>query len=264
MKLDYKTIKLEYPEKKILLVTLNRPAFSNAFNSEMAEEIHNLFEQLNNERSNVRVVVLTGQGSKAFSAGGDLKERNGMTNESWFKQHLIFEKMIRSVINCKVPTIGAINGAAYGGGCELASALDFVYCAKKATFAQTETKIGIIPGIGGTQNLTNAVGKRRAKEIIFSARPFSASEARDWGLVNAIFKSKILLEETLKCALAISQNAPIAIKAAKAAINKGSDMTLENGMKYELSQYNKTVTTKDRAEGVLAFNEKRKPNFKGS
>ena len=136
--------------------------------------------------------MLTGRGDKAFCAGGDLKERKGMSDARWQQQHLVFERMIRAVIDCPVPLIGAINGAAYGGGCELVAALDFVYAVEHARFAQTETRIGIIPGIGGTQNLARAIGERRAKEFIFSGKSFTATQAAQWGLVNDVFPTCLL------------------------------------------------------------------------
>ena len=187
--LDFQTLEISNPGDHLLLVTLNRPEVSNAFNTQMALDLMALFEGLALEPERARVVILTGAGERAFCAGGDLKERNGMTDEAWQRQHLIFERMIRAVIDCPLPTIGAINGAAYGGGCELAAALDFIYAAEHARFAQTETRIGIIPGAGGTQTLARAVGERRAKELILAAKPFSAQQAREWGLVNEVFTS---------------------------------------------------------------------------
>ena len=263
MKQSFKTIKVSSINTKAVLVTLNRPESSNAFNTLMANEINDFFENLATQNTSCRAVIITGSGEKAFSAGGDLKERLGMTTKAWETQHIVFEKMIRSILSCRVPVIGAINGAAYGGGCELVAAFDFAYASEKAVFAQTETKIGIIPGIGGTQNLARAVGERRAKELIFSAKPFSAKQALEWGLVNAIFPSKHLLRETIKICSLITKNAPIAIKEAKNAIHNGLHLSLAQGMELELICYNKTITTADRIEGVLAFNEKRHPEFKG-
>ena len=124
---------------------------------------------------------MTGAGDKAFCAGGDLKERQGMTDETWQAQHLLFERMIRAFIGCPVPVIGAINGAAYAGGCELALCCDFLYAAETARFALTEVTLGIMPGAGGTQNLPRAVGERRAKEIILTGRPFSAQRGLSTG-----------------------------------------------------------------------------------
>ena len=186
-----------------------------------------------------------------------------MSNADWCSQHLVYERMIRAVIYCPVPTIAAVNGAAYGGGCELAAAVDFVYAAENARFAMTETSLGIIPGAGGTQNLARALGERRAKELIMSARPFSAREAQRWGLVNEVFSSDQLLHEALQTALAIAANAPLAVRQARQAIHRGLQMSLADGLAFEIEAYNRTVPTSDRYEGVKAFIEKRTPDFKG-
>ncbi len=263
MTLQFETIQVTSDACQIILITLNRPANSNAFNTQMALEIIEFFETLPTTHELCRVIVITGAGNRAFSAGGDLKERLGMTVESWNSQHQIFEKMIQSIINCQIPIIGAINGAAYGGGCELVAAFDFAYASETATFAQTETKIGIIPGIGGTQTLSRAVGEKRAKELIFSGEPFSARQALKWGLINKIFPRTKLLSETLRIASTISDNAPLAVKQAKKAIHDGLQMSITHGMELELKCYNETIPTADRVEGIQAFNEKRKPIFRG-
>src|SRR5436305_2842033 len=143
----------------------------------MGLDLVELFEALSTDLEDLRIVIVTGSGSKAFCAGGDLKQRNGMTDEAWRSQHLIFERMVRAIMGCPIPLIAAVNGAAYGGGCELAAASDFVYASTNARFALTEVTLGIMPGAGGTQNLPRAVGERRAKELILTGLPFSAEEA---------------------------------------------------------------------------------------
>ncbi len=251
------------PETHVTLVTLNRPEVANAFNTEMASELVAFFEEIAISGDDTRCIVVTGAGARAFCAGGDLKERNGMTDDAWVKQHLIYERMIRAVVGCPIPTIGAINGAAFAGGCELCAALDFAYCAPNARFAMTEVTLGIIPGAGGTQNLSRAMGERRAKELILSGKTFDASEAHSWGLVNAIFPQEKLLSEALSMAKTIAGNAPIAVRQAKQAIHRGMQMSLSDGLAFEIEAYNRTVPTEDRLEGVRAFNEKRKPDFRG-
>ena len=257
------TILIEKPEKHVLQCTLNRPEAANAFNSLMAEELFLFFESFSLDQNNTRVIILTGSGKRSFCAGGDLKERNDMTSDQWFKQHKLYERMVRSIINCPLPIIGAVNGVAFGGGCELVSAVDFAYAADHAIFAQTETKLGIIPGAGGTQNLPRAIGKQRALELILTGKTFSAVEAKEWGLINELFSSDNLLTEVTKVANLIALNAPIAVKKAKRAINYGLEMSLSDGLSFEIEAYNKTVPTSDRTEGILAFNEKRSPKFKG-
>ncbi len=251
------------PRPHVLLATLNRPASANAFNTQMARDLVNVFEDLALDAGDTRCVVLTGAGEKVFCAGADLKERDGMTDEAWVLQHVVYERMVRAVINCPVPVIAAVNGAAYAGGCEIACATDFIYASDNARFAQTETRIGIMPGAGGTQTLSRAIGERRAKEVILSAKPFSAAQALEWGLVNAIFPVATLLDEALNIAEVIAQNAPVAVRQAKQAIFRGAQMSLADGLAFEIEAYNRTINTEDRREGVRAFNEKREPQFVG-
>lgn len=258
------TLVLEIVSEHVLLITLNRPEVSNAFNTEMAWDLVNVFESLATDPEDIRVAVVTGAGEKAFCAGGDLKERNGMSDAQWFAQHRVYERMVRAIVACPTPTIGAINGAAFGGGCELAAAMDFIYVSETAKFAQTEVRIGIIPGAGGTQTLARSVGEKRAKELILSGKVFTADDAFRWGLANKVCSPALLLEETLTTATQIARNAPIAVHQAKQSIHKGLQMSLSDGLAFEIEAYNRTVTTQDRREGVLAFNEKRSPEFKGS
>src|ERR1700739_1254245 len=205
----YETISAADQGGGLTLLTLNRPTVANAMNTQMGRDLLAFFDAINADPLPHRCIVLIGAGDKAFCAGGDLKERQGMSDETWQAQHLLFERMIRGFISCPVPVIGAINGAAYAGGCELALSCDFLYAAETARFALTEVKLGIMPGAGGTQNLPRAVGERRAKEIILTGRPFSAKEAQDWGMVNRLCALDHLLDETLETARRIADNAPI-------------------------------------------------------
>ncbi|MFT4726916.1 MAG: enoyl-CoA hydratase [Granulosicoccus sp.] len=257
------TLHIESIDEHVQLITLNRPEASNAFNTKMAWDLISVFEDYATTLSDTRVVVLTGSGSKSFCAGGDLKERKGMSDQQWQAQHLVYERMIRAIIGCPLPTIGAINGAAYGGGCELAAALDFIYVSDNARFAQTEVRIGIIPGAGGTQTLARAIGEKRTKEVILTGQVFSAEDALNWGLANKVYPHNELLEAALSTAKVIASNAPIAVKQAKQSIHKGIQMSLSDGLAFEIEAYNRTVPTEDRREGVLAFNQKRKPIFRG-
>lgn len=186
-----------------------------------------------------------------------------MTDEAWQAQHAIFERMMRAVVACPLPLIAAVNGAAYGGGCELAAAVDFVYAAETARFALTEVTLGIMPGAGGTQNLPRAVGMRRAKEIILTGQAFTAAQGAQWGLVNRVVPLADLMEATLATARRIADNAPIAVRQAKQSVHRGMQMSLWDGMAFEIEAYNRMVPTEDRREGINAFNEKRKPVFRG-
>ena len=260
---DLQTIAGATPAPGVLLLTLNRPEVANALNTQMGRDLHSLFLGLILDPGELRCVVVTGAGEKAFCAGGDLKERNGMSDETWRRQHAIFEQAFYAVMDCPVPVIAAVNGSAFGGGCELALACDFVFAAEHARFGLPETSLGIIPGAGGTQTLARAVGVRRAKELILSATPFSAQDALEWGLANRVVRDDALLPAALDCAGRIAANAPIAVRQAKRAIGVGIETDLKTGLAIEIEAYNRTATTEDRREGVAAFNEKRRPNFVG-
>ena len=263
MRDSYDTILLERPEADVLLIRLNRPEVSNAVNTEMGRELLEVFEALVEDRALFRAVVLTGAGDKAFCAGGDLKQRRGMTDAEWQAQHHVFERKTRALIDCPVPVIAAVNGAAFGGGCELALACDFIYASRLARFALPEVTLGIMPGAGGTQNLPRAVGERRAKELLLTGRPWSADEALRWGMVNRLCEPAQLVPEAVATAKIIAENAPISIRQAKRSMHHGLSLSLADGMLFEIEAYNRMVPTEDRREGVTAFNEKRKPRFKG-
>jgi len=263
MRMDYETYKLERTDDHILIVTMNRPEVANAKNTAMGLEHKEIFENLYTDTEGVRVVILTGAGDKAFCAGGDLKERKGMTDAQWRYQHAVFEQSVMAVRNCPVPVIAAVNGAAYGGGCETALNVDFAYASRTARFALTEVTLGIMPGAMGTQNLPVAVGERRAKEIIWTGKPFTAEQAYEWGLVNKVCEPETLMDETLETARAIAANAPQSIMRSKRSISVANQVDRATGYQFELEAYNRLVGTKDRHEGVLAFNEKRKADFTG-
>jgi enoyl-CoA hydratase/carnithine racemase len=259
----FETLTLEPVDEHVMIVRLNRPDASNALNTQMGRDLVRFFEDVTLDPGGLRCIVLTGTGEKAFCAGGDLKERRGMTDEAWTRQHVIFERMTRALIDCPVPIIGAINGAAYGGGCEIAGCCDFLYAADTARFALTEVTLGIMPGGGGTQTLPRAVGERRAKELILTGKPFTPAQARDWGFVNEVFLPPDLMREALATASRIARNAPISVRQAKLSIHRGLQSSLRDGLALEIEAYNRMVPTEDRREGVLAFNEKRPPSFKG-
>lgn len=260
----FRTLALSQPLPGVGVITMNRPEVANALNTAMMEDLRDCFAAYYVEFDSApRCLVLTGAGDKAFCAGGDLKERNGMTDANWRRQHAIIEQMVRAILDCPIPVIAAVNGAAYAGGCELALACDFIYAAEQARFAQTEVQIGIIPGAMGTQNLPRAIGLRRAKEAILTARPFTATEGYEWGLVNRLFTSDRLLPEALATAARIAELAPVAVRQAKRAVDKAADLDRANGYAFEIEAYNRTVGTEDRQEGIRAFNEKRKAVFQG-
>jgi enoyl-CoA hydratase/carnithine racemase len=258
----YDTLLAEDRPNHILLVTFSRPEVANAFNTRAAVELCDVFHRIGAEQR-YRCVVLTGAGDRAFCAGADLKERNTLGDGEWRAQHETFERMFASVRDCPLPVLAAVNGAAYAGGLELVLLCDFAYASRLAKFALTEVSLGIMPGGGGTQTLARAVGERRAKELILAARPFSAEEALSWGIVNRICDAGKLLEETLETAARVATLAPLSVREAKRAIREGLHMELASAMRVEIDAYNRLVATEDRKEGIRAFNEKRKPSFKG-
>ncbi len=260
--MKYQTLAVD-PQGAVLSVKLNRPEVLNAINTQMGHDLLDLWTRLTVDPGDTRCVVLTGSGDRAFCAGGDLKERDGMTQATWQAQHELFERAFVALMELPTPVIAAVNGHAYGGGLETALACDFIYAARGARFALSEVSLGIMPGGGGTQNLPRAVGERRAKELILTAKAFTAEEAAAWGLVNRVFEPAALLKEAMDTAKSIADNAPLSIRQAKKSIHYGLQTDLLTGYRLEIEAYNRLVDTEDRREGVRAFNEKRKPVFKG-
>ena len=260
---EYETLSLAHDSAQVLVLKLNRPDVLNAINTRMGRETLDVWTRLVAEPGDLRCVVLTGAGDRAFCAGGDLKERDRMTDAEWRAQHEIFERSFMALMECPIPVIAAVNGHAYGGGLETALGCDFIYADRTARFALSETRLGIMPGGGGTQNLARAVGERRAKELILTARTFSAEEGHAWGLVNRLCEPGRTLADAIDTGRAIAENAPLSVRQAKKSIHYGLQTDLLTGYRFEIEAYNRLVTTEDRIEGVQAFNQKRKPVFRG-
>jgi methylglutaconyl-CoA hydratase len=246
----------------IVVITLNRPNAANALSIKMLEELKNVIDTCKFDPS-VRCLVLTGAGEKAFCAGADLKERAGMEPQMVRKTVSLIRECINNLESLPQPVIAAVNGAAFGGGTELALACDIRVASENAKFGLTETSLGIIPGAGGTQRLPRLVGKGRANELIFTARRIDAQEAKDIGLVEYVVRPESLVEKAIEIASQIVRNAPIAVRQAKFAIEKGMDVDLTTGLAIEQNAYEITIPTKDRLEGLQAFKEKRPPVYKG-
>jgi len=260
---NYETMRVSEPVPHVMLIELHRPEVRNALNTQMGRELREIFVPLQFTPGDLRCIVITGTGDKAFCSGGDLKQRHGMSDGDWRLQHAIFEEAYYAVMDCPVPVIAAVNGVAYAGGCELALACDFIYAAQGVRFALTEVAIGIMPGGGGTQNLSRAVGERRAKELIMSGKPFTAEQAFAWGMVNEVFPLADLMPQVMATATRLADNAPISVRQAKKSIHQGLQMDLKSGLYFEVQAYDRLISTEDRIEGIRAFNEKRKPVFKG-
>ncbi len=259
----YETILVEKRDNGLMIVTLNRPEVHNAMNTAMMRELGDVFAPLVQRPGDVRCIILTGAGEKAFCSGGDLKQRNDMTDEQWFDQHLDGQRAIFAMADCPVPIVCAVNGVAYAGGLEMTLNCDFTYCAPHATFAITEVSRGIMPGAGGVSVLPNVIGERRAKEMVLTARPIDARKALEWGLVNRICAEGKLMEEVIEAGEKICANAPLSVKQAKKAMNVALDVDRKTSHKFALEAYHRLILSEDRIEGMRAFNEKRPPVFKG-
>jgi enoyl-CoA hydratase/carnithine racemase len=255
------TILIDEPTAHIARITLNRPDAANSLNTAMGEELLEAWTALAG-REDLRCVILAAAG-RHFCAGADLKERNGMTDAAWAAQHKVFEAMARAQLSVPVPIIGAVNGAAMGGGCEMTLACDFAYASETARFGLPEVGLGIMPGLGGTQLLRRCAGERRAVELLTTGRHFTAAQALEYGVVGGVTAPEALMDKVLAVAGEVAAKAPLSVRALKHVVREGANMDLAAAMEMELSAYNRLFKTADRREGVASFNEKRTPRFEG-
>jgi len=246
-------------EGSIGIVQLNRPSALNALSFELMAELVKALEELDGDQT-VRVVILTGS-ERAFAAGADLKEMSqaGPVDLILGRRFELWDR-IRKIAK---PIIAAVSGYCLGGGNELAMSCDLIIAAENATFGQPEVNVGIMPGAGGTQRLIRAVGKYKAMEMILTGKPITAQEAYRVGLVNRVVPTESLMDEAKKIANEIASKPPISVRAAKEAILKAQDTALEVGLDFERKSFYMLFATEDGKEGMKAFLEKRKPNFKG-
>ena len=249
-------------ENGIVTLTLNRPEVMNSLNFPLLHALKEQIDQLRFQRD-VRVVIMTAAGEKAFCAGADLKERATLPPEKVREYIFTIRNLFTSIEELNKPVIAAVNGIALGGGTELSLACDIRIAASNATMGLTETRLAIIPGAGGTQRLPRLVGRGKAKELIFTGQRISAEEALKIGLVNKVCDQKDLLDECKKMAAMICEAGPVAIEQAKYAINRGLETDIHTGLAIESNAYWVCIPTKDRLEGLAAFKEKRKPNYIG-
>ena len=246
-------------EDGIAVVTLNRPDVLNALNQATMDELVSALEGFEREGS-VRCIVLTGAG-RAFAAGADIKEMAGASAPEMLAGYRFQQwERIRKVTT---PLIAAVNGFALGGGCELAMLCDMIVAAETAQFGQPEINLGIMPGAGGTQRLTRAIGKARAMEMVLTGRPISARQAEACGLVSRVVPAETVLDEAKRLAKEIAAKGAVAVRLAKEAVLKAFDTHLEGGLDYERKCFYLLFATEDRSEGIAAFLEKRRPAFKG-
>ena len=244
-------------ENEIAVVTINRPKSLNALNSETLAELNTCLAEIEC-RTDIKVVILTGSGSKSFVAGADISEMVNATPAEGRAMGLLAREAFGRLENMPQVTIAAVNGFALGGGCEISMACDIRVAAENAKFAQPECGLGILPGFGGTQRLARLVGKGRAKEMIFTCDMIDAQDAYRIGLANHVVPQEELLDYCKAMAGRIMKNAPYAVSLAKQVINSGADMDLDNGLKLEANIFGLSFSTEDKKEGMTAFLEKRK------
>jgi enoyl-CoA hydratase/carnithine racemase len=246
----------------VATLTLNRPEARNAISRQLLENLTSVLDDVE-ATSNARTVIITGAGDKAFCAGADLKERAGMSPADVTDFLATINRLYTAIENFRLPVIAAVNGAAFGGGLEMAMAADIRLAAESAVMGLTETRLAIIPGAGGTQRMPRLVGMAKAKELILTGRRIDAREALEIGLINGICSPEELVHQSRKLALEIGEGGPVAVQQAKAAINKGMATDLQTGLAIESEAYARCIPTEDRLEGLKAFREKRKPVYKG-
>ncbi|MCS1390700.1 enoyl-CoA hydratase [Lysinibacillus boronitolerans] len=255
-------VRFELLEGSIGLITLSRPEAANAMSVQLLHELSDTLDQINGDPA-VRVVLLTGAGEKAFCAGADLKERKGMSNRQVKQIVQLIGATVAKVETLAQPVIAVLNGVAFGGGLELALACDLRIAATHVKLGLTETSLGIIPGAGGTQRLPRLIGLGKAKELIYTARRLNAEEAKNYGIIEYVYEGHEVLNKAQQLALEMAKNAPLSLVQAKVAINQGVEVDLATGLKIESLAYSALIPTEDRLEGLLAFQEKRAPQYSG-
>jgi len=257
----FHTIRLTV-EDGVATITLDRPERLNALNRNLVEELDQALDQVEKDDT-VRVLVITGAGEKAFAAGADINEFTGLTGPDALRHMEKIQQVFLKIERLSKPVIAAVNGYALGGGLELMMACDIAYASETASFGQPEINLGIIPGAGGTQRLPRLVGKMRAKELILTGERITAAEAYRIGLVNRVVPPGELMDEVRKLCQKLKSKGAVALKLAKAAIEEGSNIPLQEGMAIEAKAEAICFSTEDKEEGVAAFLEKRQPSFKG-
>lgn len=256
--MQYIIVTPEY-QKHIALIQLNRPKELNALNLELMGEIRDALKELD-QNDAVRAIIITGN-ERAFAAGADIKQMAGKgTIDMWKTDQFSTWDQINKT---RKPIIAAVSGFALGGGCELAMSCDMIVASETAQFGQPEIKIGVMPGAGGTQRLTRAIGKARAMEMVLTGNFISAEEAKSYGLVNKVVPVELYLAEAVKLAKSVASMSPIATQMAKESVKRAFETHLEEGLQFERKNFYMLFAAEDQKEGMNAFVEKRKPDFKG-
>ena len=259
--MEFKNISLSF-EGEIGVLLINRPKALNALNIETLKEIQMGIEEVKG-RPEIKVLILSGSGEKAFVAGADIGEMKGMNSLEAHAFSRLGHQTLKMIQDLDRPVIAAVNGFALGGGTEIALACDFIYASENAKLGLPEVTLGIFPGFGGTQRLSRLVGKGRAKELIMTGKMISAQEALEMGIVNRVLPQASLMEEARKVATQIARNGPVGVRLAKMVIDEGFNMDLSTACSLESYAFGLGFATEDQKEGMTAFLEKRKPNYKG-
>jgi enoyl-CoA hydratase len=259
--MEYKNILFDV-KGNVAILKFNRPKALNAVNPDVFHEMNDTIDRIE-EDSSIKVLILTGQGEKAFVAGADIAYMIDLSPLQARKFSLDGQDLLFRLERLPIPVIACVNGFALGGGCEIAMACDFIYASENAKFGQPEINLGLIPGFGGTQRLSRLLGKAMAKELCMTGVMISAREARDIGLVNKVFPQDKLWEETMKTANIMAKKGKVMLKAIKDCIERGYDVDLRDGCYMESDAFGLVATSADRKEGMTAFLEKREPEFKG-
>lgn len=260
--MDYTNLLIEIAEG-VATLSVNRPKALNALNSEVLDELESALEALE-AAPEVKVVVLTGAGEKAFVAGADIAQMERMSAMEALDFSRKGQQVVSRIGQMSKPVVAAVNGFALGGGLELALACDFLYASEQARFGLPEVTLGIMPGFGGTQKLARLIGRARANELIFTGKMLKAQEALQWGIANAVFPAEQLLQKTQESARQIAANGLLGVAHAKDAVRCGLDMAEADGLRYESALFGALFASADQREGMGAFLQKRKAQFSGT
>jgi enoyl-CoA hydratase len=250
-------------EGQVALITLNRPHADNAITTEMGARLTEIVETIA-VRPAVRVVILTGAGERAFSVGSDLRQRKNMTKEDWLRQRQDFDRTLYTVRQLRKPILAAVNGTAYGGGCELAQSTDFIIASENATFGQPEAMIGLAAGGGSPALLPRLLPPGKALQMLMTGDPITAQEAHRLGMVNELHAQDALLDAAQRIATKIASNSPTAVQAVKRAVQLGEGQPTEQAVAIMMDMHWRSAVHPDRIEGIGAFNDGREPTFQDS
>jgi enoyl-CoA hydratase len=245
---------------RVAIITLNRPHADNAITTELAVQLIEVLETIA-ARPSVRVAIITGAGDRAFSVGGDLRQRKAMTKEEWLRQRQVFDRVLYTLRQLSRPIIAAVQGMAYGGGCEIAISTDFIIASDNAVFAQPEAMVGLSAGGGGPVFLPRVLPPGKAMQMLMTGEPIAAKEAHRLGMVNELYPKAELMDVVVRIAESIAKNSPTAVQAVKRAVRMGAGEPTEQAVAIMMEAHWRSVVHPDRVEGIRAFNEDREPTF---